>query len=117
MITSKRWWDFFFRNQCKKVFNKHRGLASSKNQWVPRHLKVPKIDPIITKFAFYCILTLQFSKASGCPGTHGTHGYGPPDIAYNFCDPLLALTWKARHAKLIAAQKAKQGAKRVVRRM
>ena len=47
-----------------------RGLASSKNQWVPRHLKVPKIDPITSKFAFYCIFTLQFSKASGCNPRH-----------------------------------------------
>ena len=44
--------------------------------------KVPKIDPNITKFAFYCIFTLQFSKTSGCTCTHGcgapTPGPGLP---------------------------------------
>ena len=52
--------------------------ASSKSQWVPKRSKVPKIDPNFPIFAFYCIFTLQFSKASGCPCTHATHGYGDP---------------------------------------
>ena len=55
-----------------------RELASSKSQWVPGLKIFPKSTPKIHNFAFYCIFTLQFLKAIGCPDTHGTHCYEVP---------------------------------------
>lgn len=56
-----------------------QGPHKLKSQWVPRHRKVQKNDPnFLHKIAAYCIVTLQFSKVRGCPGTHGTHAYEAP---------------------------------------
>ena len=68
-------------NNGKGLFQSiSRTAQVKKKQLVAKHLNVPKINPNVTKFAFYCIFTIHLSKASGChcQGTHVTLAFEVP---------------------------------------
>ena len=83
-MCSNNFWKTSFKNMLPKAYF-HWG-STIKNQG-PRKSKKPvgaqspeslKNWPQYSKICVFIAFTLQFSKASGCPGTHVTHAYEVP---------------------------------------